>query len=314
MLWAATLAALTLPTLVSQVAAKERTGRNIWIERPWEISYVIFTEQPKLWQLAKERSVKNNAEPRQTFFWWQEFFDPSYTIPMPDLRYPLKNTYPEDKAVIVITFDTKSFVTSPNTHSGLLRGRLNAIRRIVLSEGDAVEDRVFPLGQWFMGLNEDTPLEVTPALCGGSGANDMPNVFSSTDDYYLYGNKYKLEPESVRAFGCREWSYQLQSSSRPYIDVTSYVPKPKKGDKTPYKHGAYIGDVVGWGTFGVKKPVIGKHADTWYCLYDCPGEDKPGKIEDIDTWARRNGWKAPKPPTRMPVFVDDPRKRGAYPE
>ncbi len=119
---------------------------------------------------------------------------------------------------------------------------------------------------------------------------------------------------TLEAFGCREWSYQLQSSSRPYIDVTSYVPKPKKGDKTPYKHGSYIGEVVGWGTFGVKKPVIGKYADTWYCLHDCPGEDKPGKIEDIDMWARRNGCTAPKPPMRMPVFVDDPRKRGTYPE
>lgn len=285
---------------------------NTWIERPWAISYVLVLEQPRLWKFSKDSATKGNSNLTKKFFRWEEFFDPIQVIQIPDLRSPVFNSYPEDKAVLVIVFDENGFVTSPNTHQGPLRGRLNEILRIVLSEGDDVTDRTSTLGSWFMGLNEDTPMEVTPALCGGSMTKDMPDVLSVKSEFYIYGHKYKLEPESYDAFGCREWSYQLQSNSRPYIDVTSYVPKPKKGDKTPYKHGAYIGDVVGWGTFGVKKPVIGKHADTWYCLYDCPDEDKPGKIEDIGAWAGRNGWKVPKPPTRMPVFVDDPRKRGVY--
>lgn len=313
-LCAAVLVALTLPTFAETVEAQERIASSSWIERPWEISYVIFIDSSRGWNFSKLNAIKNNMNPKETYLLWNAFFDPVHAIQMPDLRYPKKNTIPEDKAVVVITFDKKGYVTSPNNHPGLLRGRLNENLRIVLSEGDAVGNRSFPLGQWFLGHNEDTPLGVTPALCGGSVTNDMPNVFSSTDGYYIYGDRYKLEPESVGIFGCREWTYQMQSSNRPYIDVTSYVPKPKKGDKTPYKHGTYIGDVVGWGNFGIKKPVIGKHADSWYCLYDCPHEDAPGKIEDIKVWAERNGWRAPKPPTRMPVFVDNPRKRGTYPE
>jgi hypothetical protein len=311
--WALAFSATIFSTLATQAFAQERTAMNTWIERPWEISYVLVLEQPRLWKFSKDSVVKNNSDLSKKFFHWEEFFDPIKVVHMPDLRYPAFKSYPEDKAVIVITFDKNGFVTSPNTHQGSLRGRLNEILRIVLSEGDEASDRTFTLGDWFMGLNEDTPLEVAPALCGAGMTKDMPDVLSVKSEFYIYGSKYKREPESYDAFGCREWSYQLQSS-RPYIDVTSYVPKPKKGDKTFYKHGAYIGDVVGWGAFGVKKPVIGKHADTWYCLYDCPGDDKPGKIEDIKAWAQRNGWKPPKPPTRMPVFVDDPRKRGTYPE
>ena len=36
-------------------------------------------------------------------------------------------------------------------------------------------------------------------------------------------------------------------------------------------------------------------------------------VKDFIVWAKANGWNAPKPPTRMPVFADDPGRRGKYP-
>ena len=106
----------------------------------------------------------------------------------------------------------------------------------------------------------------------------------------------------------------MHKLERPYIDVTSYVPKePRNSPHNSYPHGTYTLPLIGWGTFDRQKPVIGKHADTWYCLHECPGGEQPGPITDIAAWAQANGWAPPKPPTRMPVFTDDPRRRGRYP-
>ncbi len=109
--------------------------------------------------------------------------------------------------------------------------------------------------------------------------------------------------------GCREWAYQIKEPGRPYIDVTSYI--PKRFDD--YGPGTYIHETIGWARFEDHKPIIGKHEYLWYCLHDCPGDDLPGVIPDIKAWAAKNGWKAPQPPTRVPVFPDPPAKSGYYP-
>jgi hypothetical protein len=165
------------------------------------------------------------------------------------------------------------------------------------------------LGQWFIGVNEDTADGVTPALC--DGLHDMPPMISFKVQGYIYGKHYKVEDALDTAFACREWSWQMQETERPYIDVTSYVPKQPAWN---YPHGTYIHSFVGWSRYDRQKPVIGKHANTWYCLHECPQGNKPGPIADIHAWAKANGWNAPKPPTRMPVFNDDPKRRGSYPK
>jgi hypothetical protein len=123
----------------------------------------------------------------------------------------------------------------------------------------------------------------------------------------LYGKLFKPDEFST-TFGCREWAYQLYDDARPYIDVTSYVPKGKT-----FEHGTYIREFIGWGRFGDKKPIIGKHRAVWYCLYDCPNGEQPGPIADIKAWAQKNGWPVPKPPTKVPTFPDPPAKAGTYP-
>jgi hypothetical protein len=291
----------------AQSSTMERENWITWINRPWEMRYFIHVERTDLWKTGKDLAVERNATSKSMAGrTWPEYFDPTRVIPIPHWRLGAKN-YPEDLAVVIIEFDRDGWVTSPHTNPQRLRGRLNGLFYMLLSEGERVSDRTYALGEWFLGLNEDTPLQATPALCGHL---NMPSIFPR-DTAYLYGRYYKAEANAdPPPFGCREWSYQMQDKDRPYIDVTSYVPKaPQYG----YPHETYIRPFIGWSRFDRKKPVIGKHADTWYCLHECPGEDKPGPIADIKHWAQAHGWPVPKPPTRMPVFVDDPRRQGIYP-
>lgn len=282
----------------------ERSGVNTWIERPWEFRYFMQVKQIRRWHFVQTLAAKTNAKEKRISLAWQIFFDSSHIVRMPDWgTTDPKHSY--DQAVVVIEFDKYGLVTSPHRHQGSLRGRLNEIRRLVMSEGDASNDKVYALAEWFTGRDEDTPIEVTPALCYSS--SEMPGPFSAEDRSYIYGNLFKPEPGDRLGFGCREWAYQLYSVDRPYIDVTTYGPKSKR-----FPHGTYINDFIGWSTFDAKKPVIGRHAATWYCLHECPSGDAPGKIDNIKIWATRNGWKPPKPPTRVPTFTDDPQRRGTY--
>jgi hypothetical protein len=280
----------------------ERSPINTWIERPWEVRYFMQVKQPSTWEFLQQLAAKNNARGRKLHQSWQILFNPTHIVRIPDWSTG-NPEYPHDQAVVVIEFDKEGFATTPNNDNLRLRGRLNEIRRIELS--DETSGKVYELAHWFTGRDEDTPMEVVPAFC--RGAYEIPRVFTEKDDSYIYGNWFKPEAGGWLGFGCREWAYQLHSSDRPYIDVTTYGPKNKR-----YPHGTYINDFIGWSTFEARKPVIGKHADTWYCLYECPNGDSPGKIENIGQWAARNGWNPPRPPTRVPTFTDDPRRRGTY--
>ena len=205
--------------------------------------------------------------------------------------------------MVVIDFEQDGFVTTTHSHKGPLRGRLNQMRRLGLSEGDATSDRFFDIAHWFTGLG-DASTHWAPAFCEG---NQQPDAVMVRSDLYLYGKLFKpndLDP----LFGCREWAYQLYDNDRPYIDVTSYEPTTKGKPPKPY-----IREFIGWARFGDSKPVIGQHEGDWYCLHDCPGGDKPGKIQDIKKWAVRFEWAAPVPPTRVPTFPDPPAKSGTYP-
>ena len=193
-------------------------------------------------------------------------------------------------------------VSTANTHSNRLRGRLNQLRKLALSAGDAPTDRVYPLAIWFTGI-ADASTDWAPGFCS---TDQQPDAAQVKSDGYLYGALFK-ESEYQPTFGCREWAAQLYDKRRPYIDVTSYVREGKV-----YPKYTYIREFIGWARFGDQKPVIGKHEKDWYCLHDCPAGDKPGLIPDIKAWARKNGWSAPKPPTKMPVFPDPPAAPGRY--
>jgi hypothetical protein len=285
---------------VSIASAKpmQRKASQTWIERPWEIKY--FLAVTDAWSSKKKASIRRNSESGVTWQSWPQLFEPATELEQPN---PL---IPGDKfSVVSIEFDRQGTVTTPHTHKGPLRGRLNQLVTITLSSGDAIKDPQYDLGHWFLGLG-DVSTDWAPALCK---TDQQPDAAQIKSDGYLYGSKFKVDKYST-TFGCREWASQLYDSSRPYIDVTSYIPKSKyKGGS-----GAYIREFIGWARFDDKKAVIGRHEDQWYCLYDCPNGDKPGAIANIATWASKNGWQVPQRPTRMPMFPDPPGKIGRYPE
>lgn len=276
-----------------------RRGTHAWIERPWTIRYVITVTQD--WPIAKQGAVMRNLKSKPgDSLELEEIFEPVAAIAIPNPPTPRSDRF----SVVAIEFDKKGFVTTDHAHGRTLRGRLNRLQYITLSAGEGPTDPLYDLGHWFTGLG-DISTHWAPGLCG---LKDHPSPFSKTDTLYLYGPKFEIS-EFGPTFGCREWAYQLYDDERPYIDVTSYV----RVGKTYPKH-TYINDFIGWARFGDKKPVIGQHEGYWYCLHDCPGGDKPGAIADIKAWAAKQGWRAPRPPTKAPTFPDPPARQGNYPK
>jgi hypothetical protein len=271
-----------------------------WIKRPWEIRYWIeFTGG--VWSSLKAGAVRRNAEsvnPKLPRFDYLAIVEPVFTFSPFGEREP--------HHLLHLKFGEGGAVISPHTNARPLTGRLAAIGRLillVLSEGDSISDRQYDLSDWFHGFG-DSSIDWAPTFCSD---DEMPSPWSATDDFYKYGPKFRSTDPVKPIFGCREWGYQLYDDGRPYIDVTSYAPKTKS-----HPHGTYIRPFVGWARFGDRKPVIGKDADTWYCLYDCPAGDLPGPIPNIADWAKRSGWPVPTPPTKAPTFPDAPGKQGRY--
>ena len=287
----------TLAPVIESAKKDERRGTHVWIERPWTMRYVLAIVPA--WPNAKKVAIKANAraKPGRSLS-WEEVFEPVAAIPIPGESGSRANL-----SVVVIEFDEHGIVTTSNTHASPLRGRLNRIESVVLSAGEGATDSQYHLGFWFTGVG-DASTHWAPGICA---LKEQPSPFSQTDTDYLYGPKFEIN-EFGPTFGCREWAYQLYDDERPYIDVTSYVRVGKI-----YPRHTYINDVIGWARFGDKKPVIGQHEGRWYCLHDCAGGQQPGAVPDIKAWATKNGWPAPKPPTKAPTFPDPPAKGGTYP-
>lgn len=275
-------------------------GRHTWIERTWEMRYFLAFKEFESWERVKTSAIANNVKPKQKYFNWGEFFNPTTTL----VAKPSEFFGEQKFAVVTVEFDKQGFVTTANSHTDRLRGRLNQLRYLVLSAGDRPNDRVYELSNWFTGIG-DASTDWAPGFCD---VDQQPDAAQVKSDGYLYGSLFKVN-EFHPTFGCREWAAQLYDKERPFIDVTSYVREGKV-----YPKYTYIRDFIGWARFGDQKPVIGKHEKNWYCLHDCPAGDKPGLIPDIKAWASKNGWPSPKPPTKMPVFPDPPATVGRYPK
>jgi hypothetical protein len=288
------------PSSDGTAATLKRRSSHTWIERPWDMRYFILVEDMNGWKASRELAEKKNANPRTRYFNWHAYFEPTTVVP----AKPSEFSGSQDFAVVAIEFDKQGFVTTKHSHKGALQGRLNQLLYVTLSSGEEPNARQYDLGTWFTGLG-DVSTHWAPGLCSVS---QKPDPAQARSDTYLYGRLFKATEFST-TFGCREWAYQLYDDERPYIDVTSYVPKGET-----FEHGTYVREFIGWARFGDKKPVIGKHEDVWYCLYDCPRGERPGKIADIKAWAARNGWAAPRPPTKAPAFPDPPAKPGTYPK
>lgn len=283
---------------VAPAAQTKRDVEQTWIERPWDMQYFLAVDAFDGWEAVKKLAIQKNAKPATTYFGWAEFFSPTSTM----LAKPSEFFGEQKFAVVAVEFDKQGFVTTTTTHAKHLRGRLNQLRYLTLSAGEAPNDRVYPLAIWFTGIG-DASTDWAPGFCF---TNQQPDAAQVKSDGYLYGALFKVS-EFEPVFGCREWAAQLYDNERPYIDVTSYVREGKV-----YPKYTYIRNFIGWARFGDKKPVIGKHERDWYCLHECPAGDKPGLIPDIKVWASKNGWSVPKPPSKAPTFVDPPATPGFY--
>ena len=276
-------------------------GRRVeWSGRPWELQYVLYVTENWSSDLRVTKKRAKKAGPAALDRDWQELFAPSVNIAVPE-----KLVVFDDKlSVVLIEFERDGKVKTPNSYGSPLYGRLDRLMYVTLSPGDYAKQPRFDLGEWFMGVG-DVSTHWAPGLCD---VHTMPNPFAKTDTGYLYGPAFMPSLGSP-TFGCREWAYQLGDPNRPYIDITSYL--PKKAD--PDGSGAHVYQTMGWSRFGdARKPVIGKNEEDWYCFHDCPGGDKPGLIPDIKAWARRFGWVEPKRPTKTPTFPDPPAVAGTY--
>ena len=289
-------------SVIAEVDQKNSNPKHIipWIERPWEWRYFIYIshnwDNQKKWAENYDVKIGPQALDRQ----WKPLFDATRFFQSNE-----KGAHPENKiSVVLIEFNKEGKVTTPNASGKPLTGRIDRIMDVTLASGDPGLDPQFDIGFWFLGLG-DASTDWAPSICFGS---QMPSPFDRTNTSYLYGPVFKISG-AFPTVGCREWAYQIKDPGRPYIDITSYT--PKRFD--PYGSGNYIQETIGWAGFEDHKPIIGKHENEWYCLHDCPGDDQPGVIPDIKTWAKRNGWKTPQPPTRVPVFPDPPAKSGYYP-
>jgi len=271
-----------------------------WIERPWAWRYLMYISPDWDNHRRFEQGYNEKIGPQALRRQWKPLFDATHFFQSYD-----KHADPGSGiSVVLIEFDKDGKVTTPNAFGKPLHGRIGQNMWVTLAEGDSGVDRQFDIGYWFLGL-DDASTDWAPSICSIS---HRPTPFDKTNTSYLYGSVYQIY--SWRPIvGCREWAYQIKDSGRPYIDITSYI--PKRFDD--YGPGTYIHETIGWARFEDHKPIIGKHEYLWYCLHDCPGNDQPGVIPDIQAWAAKNGWKPPQPPTRVPVFPDPPAKSGYYP-
>jgi hypothetical protein len=271
------------------LAAVAGEDRDRWLGRPWEFSYVIQIDTAEAmtgWRMIGQKKLlsrdpKKSQIPAAVFDWVK------YSIPKPGRLF-----FADDGhiAVLSIKFDKSGRVVTPYAWQPGLRGGISKSLYVELAlNGDSREGLHFDLGYWYTGRSSDEAMYV-PAIC------------SVTDMDGRYKQGFDRNSSTEGGFGCREWGYYLQSPAHPYIDITSYQ-----------KQGAYIRPVVGWGRFDIPaKPVIGKVLDTWLCLYDCPDDEAPGVIPDISAWAEKRNWPIPKPPKRLPMFVEKARKAGEF--
>ncbi|HZX29257.1 MAG TPA: hypothetical protein VFF16_19445 [Telluria sp.] len=252
-------------------AAKENTKsvNETWIERPWEIRYIIDVldriDRKAMREISlRERAQKGGVERFQLY--------DSLVAPESNITLGPESLH----HVVALEFDRKGRLLTKHDASTVLYARRSVTDTIKLTG----EEVPYFVAEWFQGLH-GAGTEFAPAVCGSS---DRDRYHEDWDrDYDDYGN-----------FGCREWTYQLNESTAKYIDVTSYS-----------KHGASIGRFTGWARFtDPPRPVIGKHRKRWYCLYECPAGEHPGPIANIKTWTRRHGFPMPRGPHEQPEFPD----------
>jgi hypothetical protein len=259
-----------LGAMATDTAIARPSRSRVWVERAWEIRYVLFVADAYSIKYAATSARAANRAPekpgrQKVYLSAEEMFEATNTFLAPKF---------DSIATVVIPFDRSGRATTLKNHTATV-GKISMLGSIVLTENGDSKKRPYRLADWGQGIPGDTTF--SPAVCA-----------DFDDSRYEDG----WRGAAVGSFGCREWTAQLYDRDRPYIDVTSYEPRR-----------SYIGQFVGWSRFqDPPKPVIGLHGKTWLCLHECPAGEQPGIIADIKAWTTKHGYPMPKRPPRQPMY------------
>ena len=243
-----------------------------WIDKTWEVRYMLFVWDQDTFKYAMDSARKLNK--RQTVsgveifaLEGRELFTQTNYIPIPG-----KKTI----VTALIPFDKMGQPDSSSLVHGNWVARRDTLNALLLIDQSNPTNKPYYLADWSLGIPGDWSF--SPAVCAGF-------------DSCRYSDDWGLS-DVFGGFGCREWTAQLYSWERPYIDVTSYDPD-----------GPFIGEFVGWSRFtDPPKPVIGLQGKTWLCLHECPNGEKSGVIKDIKAWTKKHGFPMPERPPKQPLY------------
>jgi hypothetical protein len=265
-------AVIALVTLSVKAASTPPASRT-WLDRPWEIRYVLFAEEAQRRQskttAAREFNAEQNTRGKERIHLSAAaLFEPTAVLAVSE-RAPI--------SVVLLAFDHTGHIVNQKGTLSKMSAKRNLLDTLVLIHDDAPTATPYYFADWSQGIPGDVTF--SPAVC------------ASSDDRYRYQNDWSID-DPAGNFGCREWTAQLYARDQPYIDVTSYSPR-----------GTFIGELVGWSRFeDPPKPVIGRHGKTWLCLHECPAGEKPGVIPDIKAWTARHGYPMPERPRKQPLY------------
>jgi len=265
------LALLPLFGLAAPILDTTPAART-WLQRPWEIRYVLFVEPARRMQseimVARQMNLERGASgSASVYLSAAALFEPTATLP---------DAGTEAVAVLALAFDPDGRIINQKGVLKTMSARRNLLDTLVLIDENAPDARPYDLADWAQGIPGDVTF--SPAVCGA-------------DDTRRYTAVWDLN-SPAGSFGCREWTAQLYNRKQPYIDVTSYA-----------SHRSFIGEVLGWSRFeDPPTPVIGKHGKVWLCLHECPRGEKPGMIPDIRAWTTRHGYPMPVRPSKQPLY------------
>jgi len=253
-------------------AAEAVPASQRWLERPWEIRYVLFAEEAQSRQSRNAASREFNAEQQASgkagiHLSAAALFEPTATLPVPGAR-PI--------AVVLLAFDRDGRVVNQQSALRNMEAKRSVLGDLALIHIGSPRANPYYFADWSQGIPGD--VSFSPAVC-------------SSDDRRRYEADWDSD-SYTGSFGCREWTSQLYARDRPYIDVTSYA-----------SHGSFIGELVGWSRFeDPPKPVIGRHGKTWLCLHECPAGEQPGVIPSIQAWTKKHNYPMPERPRKQPLY------------
>lgn len=274
-LTALVLIGTTSLTFAQALKTDDHDPSRRWLDRPWEIRYVLFVDEISMAKSAIKVARQANGEPeslrkKKVYLRAEAFFEPNKIIGAPDAK---------NLSLILVSFERNGRVKEP-PELRMLTARRNVMDDLVLIDENASATKPYFLAEWSQGVPGDVTF--SPAVCAGL-------------DSSRYDGHWETDT-TLGNFGCREWTAQLyrRADEQPYIDVTTYR-----------RDGNYIGGFVGWSRFtDPPKPVIGQHGKTWLCLHECPAGEKPGVIPNIKAWTAKHGYPMPKRPPRQPLYAN----------